>query len=393
MITMVEREVTKKEHNMVFISHIAEEKSAAIWLKQKFEETLGIGVEIFVASDRESIPSGTQWYQGIVDKILSSKVVILLVSPRSLIRPWINFEAGIALGASRSQIIPVIYLGAENQPLSFPLAGLQGVYLKEPLDMKRIFKDCTKKLGITCPAQKWDVLFNEFQQVITSLQHSIVGTEVYNVLSREQREFIDVQYGELRSDLFASPLPSSGLTVLFAIPKQSSPSSHLIEVQELYDELSDIRPISGGSWDQKLTQRGLLYYNAHSYVLLCRSGIIEWVDAGLLIPSDFTDNKKIVPMFDIEDHILNAIGLSMKFYQKQSIEPQVIYQYKLTKMRGYSSPPNQWGDKYPPLEEEDIILPQIVVNSSNDNLESLCRDGFEILWNALGRKRPLRVKK
>ncbi len=151
MIAMPEREIIEEQQDIVFISHIADEKIAAFWLKDKIQRMVGDKVEIFVASDRESIPSGSQWYTGIVQKLLNSKAIILLISPNSQTRPWINFEAGIALGTQRNLIIPVIYLGAETQTLSYPLGGLQGIYLKEPLDLRRIFKESTQKLGKTCP--------------------------------------------------------------------------------------------------------------------------------------------------------------------------------------------------------------------------------------------------
>lgn len=82
----------------VFISHITEEKETALCLKEFLKESLGWGLRIFVSSDYESIGGGDIWFTTIVDALKASPVEIVLLSPASVGRPWINFEAGVGIG-------------------------------------------------------------------------------------------------------------------------------------------------------------------------------------------------------------------------------------------------------------------------------------------------------
>jgi hypothetical protein len=83
----------------VFISHIVEEKAAANRLKDPLRATFGPTLEIFVSSDYESIGSGEDWFNAICGALRVARVVFVLLSEASVDRRWINFEAGVGVGA------------------------------------------------------------------------------------------------------------------------------------------------------------------------------------------------------------------------------------------------------------------------------------------------------
>jgi hypothetical protein len=75
----------------VFISHIGEGSATAILLKDLLQRTFSCNLPVFVSSDYESIRGGDMWYTRIVQGIRASAVVIVLLSPDSVERKWINF--------------------------------------------------------------------------------------------------------------------------------------------------------------------------------------------------------------------------------------------------------------------------------------------------------------
>ena len=135
------------ENIHVFISHITEEQATALRLKEFLKESLGWGLNIFVSSDYESIGGGDIWFTKIVDALKTSPVEIVLLSPASIGRPWINFEAGIGIGVG-SVVVPVVVHGLERGDVGHPLSSLQIRSLEDDENVRALVKDVGKGLGM-----------------------------------------------------------------------------------------------------------------------------------------------------------------------------------------------------------------------------------------------------
>lgn len=134
----------KKIH--VFISHITEEKETALCLKEYLRETLGWGIKVFVSSDYESISGGAMWFKTIVDAIKDSLVEIVLLSPASVGRPWINFEAGVGFGKGL-QVIHVVVHGLGRSEVGHPLSSLQIRSVEDEENVRALLLDVGKAIG------------------------------------------------------------------------------------------------------------------------------------------------------------------------------------------------------------------------------------------------------
>ncbi|MEH6625562.1 MAG: TIR domain-containing protein [Motiliproteus sp.] len=110
----------------VFVSHITEEAGVAKVIKEWVESTFLDQFGVFVSSDSDSIPAGTKWLDEITKAIISSKVILLLCSPNSIHRPWINFEAGCGW-AKQIPVIPICYAGLTRNDLPPPINALQAL--------------------------------------------------------------------------------------------------------------------------------------------------------------------------------------------------------------------------------------------------------------------------
>jgi hypothetical protein len=89
--------MAKKNGNkkpIVFMSHITEEKEIAQALKKLVEKSFLNMIDVFVSSDPTSVELGQKWLDEISFHLTTCAVEIILASPKSVLRPWINFEAG-----------------------------------------------------------------------------------------------------------------------------------------------------------------------------------------------------------------------------------------------------------------------------------------------------------
>jgi hypothetical protein len=151
----------------LFISHISEEKAFAAQLKRVLtRDFLGL-VEVFVSSDTESIGAGEEWLQSVATALRECAIVVILCSPDSVRRPWINFEAGAAW-MREIPIVPVCHLGLLPRDLPVPLSLRQGIALESPEGLNRLYKKIADVIQCQSPDRDFEALSRELR---TSAQH------------------------------------------------------------------------------------------------------------------------------------------------------------------------------------------------------------------------------
>jgi hypothetical protein len=128
----------------VFISHITEEKEIADKLKSLLIEAFGEDLKVFVSSDYRSIGGGKVWYSEIIESLTATPVVLVLLSETSVERRWINFEAGVGIGAG-SLVIPLVTEGFQKSKVGLPLSQLQVRALNDPKDVDGVLNDIANR--------------------------------------------------------------------------------------------------------------------------------------------------------------------------------------------------------------------------------------------------------
>jgi len=117
----------------VFISYIHEEEKYASSLQFLLMQLLGGKGVPFMSSDKFHVYAGERWIERMMTELAQAKVVLLMLSPTSVKRPWVNFEAGAAW--TREIItIPVCFRGLKKDDLPKPYSSLQAVDLSAPED-------------------------------------------------------------------------------------------------------------------------------------------------------------------------------------------------------------------------------------------------------------------
>ncbi|MBV6896549.1 toll/interleukin-1 receptor domain-containing protein [Xanthomonas euvesicatoria] len=113
--SIVESDLVKSSNPLVFISHDTRDAELAEAFSNLLKSVSAGVLKSFRASDRrgnQGIEYGIEWYPEIIKNIQSASDVVCLLTERSVNRPWILFEAGMAKGKLDTPILGVA-LGIE----------------------------------------------------------------------------------------------------------------------------------------------------------------------------------------------------------------------------------------------------------------------------------------
>lgn len=135
---------------LIFISHISEEKEIALALKDLIESSFLGMLDVFVSSDYASVNLGQKWLDDITTALNDCVVEIIICSPVSVERQWINFEAG-AGWIRNIPVIPLCHSGIEPNELPIPLKLLQAGKVTEEISLKEIFRVLVNIIGSKLP--------------------------------------------------------------------------------------------------------------------------------------------------------------------------------------------------------------------------------------------------
>ena len=118
------------EKPRLFLSHIHEEAALARVLKKWTQKSFLGQCDVFVSSDKDSIPAGSKWFDKIGEALAESRIFVVLCSPESLQRPWINFETGYGF-AKGVEVLPVCHSGQKKGELPRTLSEFTAVEIGE----------------------------------------------------------------------------------------------------------------------------------------------------------------------------------------------------------------------------------------------------------------------
>jgi hypothetical protein len=153
----------------ILISHISEEASIADVFKDWIESTFLGQCEVFASSDTEDLPAGNKWINEI-DKTLDSAVALLvLCSPASLKRPWINFETGWGW-IKGVPIIPICHSGQKKDELTPRISTFESLEINSGGFVSDLFSKLAEHLGFEkFPRIDQDAMLHELTAAISSI--------------------------------------------------------------------------------------------------------------------------------------------------------------------------------------------------------------------------------
>ena len=147
----------------IFISHISEEAELASLFKTLIEDKFLGHVKVFVSSNPNSIAIGERWLDQISAGLKECAAMLVLSSPQSVSRPWINFEAGA--GWTRGiEVVPICHSGMQPTDLPIPLKLLQAMRASDKKGLEEIFKLVARKADLAVPPVDIDALLKKIEE-------------------------------------------------------------------------------------------------------------------------------------------------------------------------------------------------------------------------------------
>jgi hypothetical protein len=129
----------KMTSQLLYIVHAAEDRKLAIFLKSQCEDCVP-GLRAFVASKAGRIPTGTDWLTEIHHNLQGGTAFLLLLTPRSIKKFWVWYEAGAAWKSGQARF-PVAAAGLDRNEIPLPLGASQTLVLDNADDAAQLFID------------------------------------------------------------------------------------------------------------------------------------------------------------------------------------------------------------------------------------------------------------
>jgi hypothetical protein len=156
----------------VFVSFVHEDEQVARAVQKSIEYELQIFQQVFIISDTAQVIAGTDWLDRIRTELNAAQVVVLMLSARSVKRPWVNFEAGAAWLANKV-LIPVCYGNMSAGKLPKPYSNFQGVDL--PKDEAFLFQSIARHLDVNYVASVLREMIKPASEVEQPMKELIKG--------------------------------------------------------------------------------------------------------------------------------------------------------------------------------------------------------------------------
>lgn len=128
----------------IFLTHIDEEAGLAAVLKRWIQGTFPDSCDVFVSSDTNNIRLGDKWLDEVDQALDDAELFLVLCSPQSVRRPWVNFETGCGW-IKRVRIIPICHSGQAKGELPLPLSAFQGIEISQSDFAEELLKAIAEK--------------------------------------------------------------------------------------------------------------------------------------------------------------------------------------------------------------------------------------------------------
>jgi hypothetical protein len=215
-----------------------------------------------------------------------------------------------------------------------------------------------------------------------------------DTVTNKIRGFIAERVGIIASEETPVPLLPYGKIAIHLVPISSFTPGKAYDIYGETTVIRNIRPLNGGSRTPRYNLDGLISSSmnrsepkSESYAQFFRNGIIETVNAEILTPIQVTLWIPASGSLNYESLIVEIIREYLDLYRKLNIDLPVFLFLSLINVKGYKlsshSPRN--SDDQPTFIKKDIFtLPEVAINTIDDDIPALMKPIFDVIWNACG---------
>jgi hypothetical protein len=212
-----------------------------------------------------------------------------------------------------------------------------------------------------------------------------------NSIIEQIRKFRENRISDIYANETPVPLNENAKIILHLIPLSSVSSGQTYDMSKLPFDQTKMQPFSCGWWDHRYNLDGFLTYSmakdvgkAYSYVQLFRNGIFEAVESSLLERSDL----KIPNYF--EKLIMRAFNDYISNLKDLKVGLPIFAFLTFVGVKGFSITIHQsWINRGNTIEKDVLLIPEIVIESFDFEVEKVLKPWFNTVWNACGFSRSL----
>jgi hypothetical protein len=240
----------------VFISHIHEEAALGDALKAIIEDVfVRDGIHAFLSSDMGDLPPGRKWLDEITQQLDTARVIVSLISPASLKRPWVNIELG-AGWIKGLRVIPLCHSGQRVGELPRPFQDFTGIGLDQDDAPQRLLAGIADGFGIKHPTRL------AFAEMLTELRDVAAGIKSPPASPTPASQELDLHPDQVKILRLLAEMADSGIkeSRLDLLPSQTGvkPSAfthhiaalekrRFVHIARYSHGQNEVRLIAGGS--------------------------------------------------------------------------------------------------------------------------------------------------
>jgi hypothetical protein len=180
--------------------------------------------------------------------------------------------------------------------------------------------------------------------------------------------------------------------VMHFIPFESFNPDTQFDLEFYHSKPGELPPMFSRGWNTRRNLNGFLSYsgyadkdNSDTYTQIYRNGIIEVVN-GSIIERE-RGEKPIIPRIAYEFEILKYFKQCMGVIKKLGIGFPIMFSLSFLDVRGFSiSDSIHILDDIYPIDQDNLILPETVIEGLGERAEDILRPMFNLVWNACGLK-------
>lgn len=176
--------------------------------------------------------------------------------------------------------------------------------------------------------------------------------------------------------------------VLHCIPLEALAGGKEYDLRPLYDIGAALKwpPMGTSAFNRRLNLDGILTFGTHhpcfSYTQLYRTGIVEAVQGNMLARE--YEGRNVIPDRAYESRVFSYLSQCFQLLQTISCGPPIVIALSLLKTRGLIMGIELYGFDNYPIAEENIILPETVVEDFSTPIGIILKPMFDLVWNACG---------
>jgi hypothetical protein len=164
---------------LVFTSHDTRDAELAEAFSKLLKSVSAGMIKTFRSSDKkagEGIDFGDEWYKRLMDRLQSTTDVVCLFTERSLDRPWLLFEAGVAKGKLNTTVVGIALGVPLNRVTTGPFYQFQNMDDSEA-DITKLVQQLARRVpGLELDADVVKAQVQTFKTSEASILKSLAGS-------------------------------------------------------------------------------------------------------------------------------------------------------------------------------------------------------------------------